>query len=678
MRHYFSLNFWILLVFILGSTLLQAAPAVKTPHALAQLMVPYSQVKPGDTIQVGVSITPEKGWHTYWKNPGDSGLPVRLEWNLPKGFMAGPTQWPVPEKLITDPLINYGYAHEAILLTDIQIPRRADLKEGNVLLSVTANWLICEEACVPESAVLTLSLPLTTETKVADAAWLSKTKRAIPKSYPHSFRIERRSDTELHFIARYPDPDAIKSVEFFPDQTFPLEPSAPLTFMMLPDGFDLKIRVKPSAVDRIEGVVQFNLKQGAPLAYEVTAPILGKSVQASSFLPFEQILIMILFAFLGGLILNVMPCVFPILSLKIISLMSQAKKTQKKIRQEAVLYTSGVLVGMLSLFIAITALKAGGAVLGWGFHLQSALFVGVLIYLMAYIGFYLLDVAPLPSVFYSLSGKAGAAVGGKRKSFLTGLLAVVVATPCTAPFMAVAIGAAFAQPPLIGFVIFVSLSLGFSFPFLAFGIWPALGKHFPKPGRWMEILKEIMAFPMFLTALWLLWVLSTQLGFSGVVTVLMGIILIGFGCWFSRVSPRHSLIGWVLIVMILGVSLISFNSGTALSAEEASYTPQSIEALRNSGKKVFVDVTAAWCITCQVNERRVLESEEVKTLFQKNDITVVTLDWTSQDPAITRYLESFGRSAVPLYVYYSPQSEPIVLSQLLSISELRSILLMHQ
>ena len=374
----------------------------------------------------------------------------------------------------------------------------------------------------------------------------------------------------------------------------------------------------------------------------------------------------ILFAFLGGIILNLMPCVFPILSLKVISLASNAAMTRAQVRWQAIMYGVGVMVGLWGLFGIISALKASGDVLGWGFHLQSPVFVLGLIFLMSYIGLYLLEITPLPQSLYSVSSAAGNS--HNQSSFYTGLLAVVVATPCTAPFMAVAIGAAFSLPIFYGFLIFTALAIGFAAPFLALAIVPSLSQKLPQPGPWLEILKEVMAFPMFLTAIWLIWVLYQQSGISGVMLSLIGILILSFAGWLTRHTKFKKVLWW-LVILSMGASLVVLPKSAAPQAAHSSMgTVQTIQELRQRGKGVFVDVTASWCITCQINKKAVLHTHAVQTFFKDKDIDVVVLDWTSKNEEITRYLESFERSGVPLYVYYPPNKEGEVLPQLLSES----------
>ena len=352
-----------------------------------------------------------------------------------------------------------------------------------------------------------------------------------------------------------------------------------------------------------------------------------------------------------------------ILSLKVLSIASNAILSRKEVAQHALLYGAGVTIGLWALFAIITVLKASGEALGWGFHLQSPYFVGALIVLITYIGFYLLDIVPLPSVLYSATSFAGSAQGSS--AFLTGLLAVVVATPCTAPFMAVAIGAAFSLPIIYGFLVFTALAFGFSAPFLILAIKPDLAQKLPKPGPWLETLKEAMAFPMLLTVLWLLWVLYQQAGISSVLLSLCLVFLLGFSGWLSTKIKAKAILWWLTILCCVATVTL-FKPVSSVSIQEKGSSVAAIQAARAAGKSVFVDVTASWCITCQVNKKAVLQTEEIQRFFSENDIEFIVLDWTNKDDEITQYLESYGRNGVPLYVAYPNGEKGQILPQILS------------
>ena len=643
----------LLLGLALFSTTVFAEPDFK---AEANLLSSHTAIVPGETLYLALSLKPEKGWHTYWRNPGDSGAPTSVEWQLPKGVSLKQVYWEHPEKIDYGSLVNYGFHHESLLVYEFEIAKKLSKKE--LVFKAAAEWLICKDVCIPES------LNFEKRVRVSEIPILSSDSNAItrvlesqPRHYPYEYSILPK-DNRVVFELQHSNSKAVKSAYFF---------SGPSIFASLDEeqvltkregSIQLELPMYDAGTGEVEGVLELQFSDGSKEIFTLSnipeAIASGAPVSVISAL---------LFAFLGGLILNLMPCVFPILSLKVLSIASNAILSRKEVAQHALLYGAGVTIGLWALFAIITVLKASGEALGWGFHLQSPYFVGALIVLITYIGFYLLDIVPLPSVLYSATSFAGSAQGSS--AFLTGLLAVVVATPCTAPFMAVAIGAAFSLPIIYGFLVFTALAFGFSAPFLILAIKPDLAQKLPKPGPWLDTLKEAMAFPMLLTVLWLLWVLYQQAGISSVLLSLCLVFLLGFSGWLSTKIKAKAILWWLTILCCVATVTL-FKPVSSVSIQEKGSSVAAIQAARAAGKSVFVDVTASWCITCQVNKKAVLQTEEIQRFFSENDIEFIVLDWTNKDDEITQYLESYGRNGVPLYVAYPNGEKGQILPQILS------------
>lgn len=579
-------------VLFLSPSLLNAESIQKQKYTTAELRSEYTTVTPGQTFYLAVSLTPIKHWHTYWKNPGDSGLAPTFDWDVDDeaATVSKDVLWPKPIRFDVGPLINYGYSDKATTFHAVSIDPDVNVGE-TIEIELDLNWLVCEEACVPESTELSLEL------SVAAVAVKSKDNAALIEALK---KISPQSDAEI--IAELN-----------------------------------------------------NAKQDTQVQHH----ILGVTIA-------------LLFAFLGGLLLNIMPCVFPVLSLKVLSIVQKAGKDNRIIIINGLMYCAGAIISLLLLFGIVLLLKSSGHAVGWGSQLQSPILVSLLVMIMVMIGMYLLNLLPLPQFFYNVTNKAADIENQTNRgnasfaSFLTGVLAVVVATPCTAPFMAPAIGVAFIQPPLIGFLIFLSLGLGFTAPFLLLTAFPTLIKKLPKPGKWMEIMKELTAFPMFLTALWLLWVLSIQTGINGVLQTLLGVLGILFLAWLLKVKTAWRNVIWALVLAIVIVTLLSMKPARpTFNLSHNTYSLSDLATLSEDGD-VFVDVTAAWCITCQLNKIQVLQTQAVETFFRENNITVIEADWTNYDADITTYLESFDRQGVPLYVVYRKGQDPVLLPQILT------------
>lgn len=653
---------------------------------------PASQLENGEPVWVALELAIEDGWHVYWQNPGDSGMPTSITFELPDGATASPIHWPVPERQAMAGLVNYGYSNRVALPVAIHAPKGST----EVSLHAKANWLVCKDICIPESATLTINLPdISGSTAISQALFnvpaISKTGEPLPFV---------RSDNVLTISVPADEFDqAITAVDFFPI-TENLIQNASATRYVVNDGvITLTADAAADAPSKgsIEGVLRVTSASGTRAVQFSAKKASSKTTSESSPAP-EHIVNepdlsaitwwgAILFALLGGLLLNLMPCVLPILAMKAFGIVAKQHAPRKTIIAGGIAYTVGVLCCMALLGFVLFSIKSAGQAVGWGFQLQSPEMVATLCLLMVLVAMYLLGWFSLPSMLTgadsALSSRAG--ISG---SFFTGMLSVAVATPCTAPFMAPALGAAAAMPPLQGLGVLLALGLGLALPYLIICLWPAARAFLPKPGAWMVRFKELLAFFMLATALWLLWVLGQLAGTDSIILVLVSSVLIGFAIWLSRgsfgVLRRILIVLALLLAAYVGVvmqpavapeaSAIASDRTIMPGVTQVPYSAEGLAKLREAGTPVFVDATADWCITCKVNERVALSDASVQRLFNERGITLMIADWTMRDSAIAKYLASFGRNGVPLYVWYAPGREGEILPQILTPSRITDAL----
>ena len=657
---------------------------VTTERVTATLMTERPAVAPGETIWVGLRLEMDEGWHTYWRNPGDSGLPTMIDWSLPEGLAAGPIQWPAPERQPYGNLMNFGYSDVVTLLARLSVAD--DAPTGNALLSARVTWLVCADICIPEDGSFAVPVtvdPNAPQASTLDGAHLLSVAATLPDPVPGPLRASVSEDT-LIVDADWGDmPDG--DIVFYPYATYLMDNVADQEITPTSSGFRIRVAVvpEPEVEETLGGLITVDTEGGqrafafenAPLSAGAPVPAFASAVVSD--IGFITALI---FAFIGGILLNLMPCVLPVLSIKAIAVVKHAGEGHT--RREVFAYTAGVMVSFAVLVAVLLALKAGGESLGWGFQLQSPGFVTVLAYVMLAVGL------SLSGVFTIGTGLMGVGSGwirddGPVGSFLTGVLAAVVATPCTAPFMAPAMGYALTQSPVIVLAVFEGLALGLAAPFLVIGLFPALAGALPKPGAWMETFKQVLAFPMYGAAAWLVWVVAQQVDPMGLAATLSGLVLIAFGAWLlGRMSGegRGRLMGAGLATAALAGALVlagvptappvgAAPSRSATAAEDVEWEPftqSRLNELRTAGTPTFVNFTAAWCITCLVNERAVLSSEAVQQALEGKGVVYLKADWTNRDPVITAALESFGRSGVPLYVLYGADGQPQVQPQILT------------
>jgi thiol:disulfide interchange protein DsbD len=656
---------------------LAAPPEAATEHVKARLVSGHAAVAPGQKFTVALEQNIQPHWHTYWLNPGDSGQATTLEW---QGTQASPIQWPTPSIQAIGPIVNYGYEGRPALLMDLTVP--ADAKPGSRFQpTAEVRWLVCKDVCIPEQVTLGLDLPVAAEAKPgADAAQIEEWRAAIPKPAPFAVKLAAAPQG-----MRLSGPTAgVTKAYFFADTWGAVAHSAPQPLKAEGSGWalDLPAGDEPLAAGKpLSGVVVLTSAAGEQ-AWTVSAPMpegAGKgpgpadlSAPAAEAPPAAApesdlgLAPALALALLGGLILNLMPCVFPVLSIKALALVNQGNH-----KAEGLAYTAGVLASFAVLAAVLIALRAGGQQVGWGFQFHSPVFVLVVSYLLFLVGLNLSGFFDVGGSFTGI-GSGLAARQGLAGSFFTGVLAAVVATPCTAPFMGAALAFALAQPAVVMLAVFLALGLGLALPFLVLAFWPAAQRWLPRPGAWMDTFKQFLAFPMYAAVVWLLWVLAQQAGPDGVALALGGLVLIAFALWVRR-AGRGVLAGSVTVVSLaLAVGMawwIKPAPAADVRAESAAeaYSAERLADLRAQNKPVFVNMTAAWCISCLVNERVALSRPEVHEAFAKAGVTYLKGDWTREDPKITAVLKAHGRSGVPLYLYYAPgAAEAQVLPQILT------------
>ena len=665
-----------------------AGPEGASKHTKVRLVPEVSSVQPGTPFTLALHMTMDPHWHTYWQNPGDIGREIRIAWTLPEGAAAAEVQWPAPEAIRGADLTSYGYEGEVALLVDITMP--ATLPAGtNAPIAARLDWVECTEGkCIPSGKVsLDLSLPVRAEAAVPDAAvqpLFVAARARLPKDGA-SWKVQAiaaASRLALTFESEKP----ITSAAFFSDARKTIEPGAPQVLRKTPSGYILELARddEAEAFDSLAGILKAETSGGTvavrvtssvrtadalPSGTPVTTPAAGGD-KADALGVFAAIG----FAFIGGLILNLMPCVLPVLSLKVLSFVRHSSEEGGRPWRHGVAYTVGVVGSFLALAGALLALRAGGEQIGWGFQLQSPVFVAALTGLFFLIGLNLFGVFEVGASL-TRAGGLGAGKSGLTSSLFDGALATIVATPCTAPFMGSALGFALSQPAYVALLIFGSLGVGMAVPYLVLSLSPALLRFVPRPGAWMEAFKQLMGFFMMGTVVVLVWIFSRQTDSDAVAYLLGGLVIVSLGAWiYGRAaispSPRRRLsMAFGLAVGIGGLGL-ALAQGRAPGTEGITWQPFSAEAVaaaRAAGKPVFIDFTAAWCFSCQVNERVALRPASVTGRFREHGIVAFKADWTLEDERITQALGSYGRSSVPLYVLYAPGvSEPRLLPEILT------------
>ena len=662
----------LLLAALLPASLVWGGAEVRTEHVTARLVAERARIAPGETLDLALVLDIRPGWHTYWQNPGDSGEPPRLAWELPAGVTAGPIRWPYPSLIRVGPLANYGYSGRATHLVALAVP--PDWPPGRPLpLHLRADWLVCEEHCIPEGGDLDLSIEVVLP---ADAARnpgfgspeITEARAALPQAPIAGASLSRSGGGMRLQVSAAALPERPDSVWFFPDQWGLVDHAAPQPWRL--DAGELLLELTPGVSSQANGSGLLVVSSGdTTRGYPVTPELVPAGVAAAGGAAVEDLGLpmALVLALAGGLILNLMPCVFPILAMKALGLAGQGGAGRRHRVTHALTYAAGVLTFFALIGVLLLGLRAGGQAVGWGFQLQYPPFVALMAYLFLALGLSLAGAVTLGARLMGLA--AGGPAAGAGGAFATGALAALVAAPCTAPFMGAALGYAATLAWAEAMSVILTLGLGLALPFVVLSLSPVLARRLPRPGPWMDGLKQFLAFPMFATAAWLVWVLSVQAGPSGVATVLAGLVLLALGLWAweqtrSRSGRWRALglgVAWagLGLALYLGLTLEATpaQSGPASGGRAAVLAAEPFSADRlvqalGEGRPVLVNMTAAWCITCLVNERVALERPAVAEAMARRGALYLKGDWTRRDPAITAYLAGFGRNGVPLYVWY--------------------------
>ncbi len=651
---------------------------VKAQHLTAELVSLGPTIAPGGSLQVGLLLTLEEHWHVYWMNAGDAGEPPKISWTLPSGISAGSMQFPIPSRLPNGPLMDFGY--EDSVAFPVELTATKSLKPGPIHIDALVRWLVCREVCIPGKAHLGMNLTVGPggSASVPTVGALGEALTLIPKPLPVDAKVVvsgGKSDFVLTLTTGKRETDA----EFYPSDPEQIANASDQAVEPMPDGVRIRVERAPELTklpEQLHGLI----KLSDTVAYDVTAPVVAGEVaeaptrggrSASGVTTIGAIGL----AFVGGIILNLMPCVFPVLFLKGLALVQSSGEERSRLRSHGLVYTFGILVSFWIIVAVLLGLRAGGSQAGWGFQLQSPTFIALL---AAGLFFFALSLAGQFDLGLSLTSVGGelAQKQGFAGSFFTGILATIVATPCTAPLMGAAIGFALAQPAGVTFAVFTALGLGLATPYLLLSFQPAWTRILPRPGAWMEILKQLTAVPLFATVIWLAWVygrlyasgVNGALGIDHVGLLLICFLFLAVAGWALGKWPARwpSAIAAVLLAMIgLAIPLYQPKDTTLVWQP---YSQQALDQARAAGHPVFIDFTAAWCLSCQVNERVVLKSNEVQRQFSAHQVTLLRADWTQYDPEITKQLAAVERSGVPTYVLYpaSLTGMPDVLPELLT------------
>ena len=656
-------------------------------HLHVQLMIPASSLVRGQVSSGGLYFKMEQGWHVYWKNAGDAGEPPRMQWTLPAGITAGPLEFPAPQRIPVGPLMDYGYNDEVLFPFQIKVDSGA--ATGPTTLHAKVNWLVCREVCIPGKAELEITRPVVNAgAGVAPvepdatlyARWVARLPQPVPAGFKAGF-TPAPGGYRITLITGQRETDA----EFFPSDSDLIANAAPQKVTPTAKGLTLEIQKDPTATataKQLTGIVELSgnrayeiaIPEGAAVAvrslastteaapaFDLTAVGTAHPPSTASTAGLPRIIGL---AFLGGIILNLMPCVFPVLFLKGLALVNSSQEQRHKLRAHGLIYTLGILVSFWILVGVLIALRSAGSRLGWGFQFQSPLFLFLMAGLLFFLG---LSLAGQFEIGLSLTSAGGslAEKQGYAGSFFTGVLAVIVATPCTAPFMGAAIGYALAQPSAVTFAVFTALALGLAAPYLALAFQPAWTRLLPRPGAWMEILRQAVSVPIFGTVIWMAWVVAQAYGATMLAALLAAFLLLAIAGWFLGRWPAK---GWaavlagMLVLCVVGLGIYSAGAlaipaQAVTAAQPGSWQPWSEDAAKKAqseGHPVFVDFTAKWCLSCQVNERVALDTPEVKKAFEDAHVVLLKADWTQHDDAITTALQHLGRDGVPAYVLYPP------------------------
>lgn len=669
-------------------------------YVYVRLIADKKNVSAGDEVRIGLEQLIHPKWHTYWKNPGDSGLATSINWNLPEGFEVTELEWPTPEKIPFGPLTNYGYEGRVILLQTLKIAD--DIADTPIQLDATVNLLVCYDICIPETHDVSIILNGTTP---AEAANIQEAENEISSTAISSEFYESNGDLSIVINDTNFKTDGLDTVTLLPEAWGGIDNTVEASISEK-DGASILTQKRGdrdlNEISDYTVYVKAQYNDGSSVVYKTESALTDAPREAAntstptSNVSFIQA---ILFALFGGIILNLMPCVFPVLSMKALSLIKLNDDEQKVARKHGIAYTVGILATFTFIGGLLLLLKAGGAQIGWGFQLQNPIIILGLAYLVFILG---LNMAGYFDFSNRLSGfgQKQASASGTKGAFFTGVLATLVATPCTAPFMGAALGYALTQSALTAMAVFWALGLGLAIPYLLITFIPAIRHKLPRPGAWMDSFKQFLSFPLFITAAWLVWVLSQQGNSKAVLLSLVGMIAIALVLWLGKHLNGSKKKIFVLPLMILSLFFVAATffqvpsnlektgnlaPTTVLHDTAEVFTPENLQTALDGDRPVFVNMTAAWCITCKVNERIALKSNKVAKLFEEQNVIYMKGDWTNKDADITAYLNEFSRQGVPLYVYYGARDadtgtrpDPVLLPQILTANTVEKYLTKNQ
>ena len=667
-----SIKLFLIFCVSLIPTISLADNIVEVSDSTIELLTESNLIEPGDELLVGFKFSLSPGWHTYWVNPGDAGEGASIKWNLPRDVKASKILWPGPERIPVEPLMTFGYENEVVLLTKIYTSKNTDIP---LTLNALVSWYTCKEICIPQEAEVSIPIKLGFKSPSSSNKLLKQTLENVPTPFKGTYRVQSLDDSYI-IQGQFEDNKQYDSIYFFPRFYGLTDYVESQLYEKNKDSFSLQVQPSRLKIEHesFEGVLATE-KDGRLSYFEINHSL--SSVNSSQEF---SVLTLIIFAFFGGLILNVMPCVFPILSIKILRFVEQSENSSYKTFKQGCLFSVGVIVSFLLIAALLISLKSGGESIGWGYQLQSPIVVSLLFYLFIVMGYIFMSNIIIGSSLARLS-LISSSKGDSLESFLTGVLAVIVASPCTAPFMGSAIGFALLQPSFYSILIFLGLGIGFSLPYLILSAKPSLLSFLPKPGQWMETFKQFMAFPMWASALWLLWVLSGQVDSQEIIQVLLGALIITIGLWLLEKNKSES--NWVkwmirlpfVLLLIFALWLVPTTySDSDETQDQLAYTPQLLEDLREENNLVFLNFTADWCITCKVNEAVALKTSEVSKVLAEKNITYLEADWTRKDPIISETLEQYGRTGLPLYLLFPSEGDPLILPEILTEDILLSYL----
>jgi thiol:disulfide interchange protein/DsbC/DsbD-like thiol-disulfide interchange protein len=680
----------LLLLLPAPATALESLPAA-APHGSVRLVSPVDRTPIGADLVVAVYFALEPGWHVYWVNPGESGESPRLKWTTPVGFSAEEPTWPTPTRLVIGGIVNFGYEHELLLPVRMHAMASDQGPRADLAFSLDLSWLACRaDECIPARARLSLAIPVTDHDTATDAEWSRRIGDVLART-PKPATATLRAGKAGTVVVVVPDlgfaPEAHPLAEFFPRDAGVVDEGNEPRITASQHGLEIEIAKAPSApaeLTRLAGILTLGAGPERR-AYSVDA--IANSAPMGQTTAELGIAAAFVFAFVGGLLLNLMPCVFPVLSLKVLGFAERAHGDPKKIRAHGWAFTIGVLLSFWVLAGSLLAIRAGGTELGWGFQLQSPVFIALLSYLLFAMGLSLFGLYEVGTSFSGAVGRVGTEEG-MSGSFWTGAIATIVATPCTAPFMGPALGFALTQNPVVAMTTFTALAAGMAAPYLLLSYFPTMLARLPRPGPWMERLRQMMAFPLFASALWLAAVFAKQAGDSALLQLLAGALVLVFALWVWGIAIRSGRSAWTSKVTALAAAAVALTIGlgaarNATTPAEMATRPTSfwqpwsarrVAELRAEGRGVFVNFTAAWCLTCQVNEKAIFARSDIRELFRRYRVAALEADWTNEDSEIARTLAGFGRDGVPLYVFYPAREDlvPIVLPQVPTSEDLEN------